>query len=434
MNFFKLKQLKPSDIILGIKGISKSAKQQFSRMKGTNILTFIYYGLLFDITANLWRPFAALFLERLGGAEFEISLLSALPGAVAAIVLLPGAIIFKRFANKKRATAAFILASRFLLLLIAFIPMLPPEIRPLLFVILVALMNCPDSLSQTSLQSFLGSVFDGNKRGEAIALRTKFGQAIIPIISLLTGIIITYAPQTDAQRMIFYQVFFVCAFIVGLFEVRMFSKLKVPITNEAIKVTSFSLSFAAKVIKDKRFRTFLIPAIIFMFTWQAGWPLTAIHQVKTLNATELWFAIFVLASGTSAFLSAGFWQKILRKKGNNAMLIISCIFLTFNMILTPLASTVQLFVLVSIFSGFSAVGINTALLNGVLGATPDEDRMLYIAFYNTAANITLFIAPFFAHALLTFLGNSNALFAVGGLRAITTFILWICFRKMTKEE
>jgi hypothetical protein len=86
-------------------------------------------------------------------------LLSALPGAVAALVLLPGAAIFRKFTNKKRATAAFILISRAVLLLIALVPTLPPEIRPLLFVIFVAIMNCPDALSQTSLQSFLGTVF-----------------------------------------------------------------------------------------------------------------------------------------------------------------------------------------------------------------------------------------------------------------------------------
>ena len=113
--------------------------QELRQYKGTNVWIFIMYGLLFDMTNNLWRPFAVVFLERLGGTEFHIALLSALPGLVAAIALLPGAILFRRFTNQKRATASFILISRAVLLGIAFVPALPPAIRPLLFVVLVAI-------------------------------------------------------------------------------------------------------------------------------------------------------------------------------------------------------------------------------------------------------------------------------------------------------
>jgi len=88
-----------------MKKFFRAAHRNFSRMRGTNVWTFIMYGLLFDMVNNLWRPFSVRFLERLGGTEFEISLLSALPGLVGAIVLLPGAILFRRFTNKKRATA-----------------------------------------------------------------------------------------------------------------------------------------------------------------------------------------------------------------------------------------------------------------------------------------------------------------------------------------
>ena len=119
----------------GLKSFAADVRQ----MRGTNVWYFIMYGLLFDMVNNLWRPFAVPFLERLGGGEFEIALLSALPGAVAAIVLLPGAIIFRKFTNKKRATAAFILVSRAALMAIAFVPALPPQIRPMLFVIFYSL-------------------------------------------------------------------------------------------------------------------------------------------------------------------------------------------------------------------------------------------------------------------------------------------------------
>jgi MFS family permease len=380
------------------------------------------------------------FLNRLGGTELHITLLNSLPGAVAAIVLLPGALLFRRFANQKKATAIFILVSRGLLLVMVLIPALPPYIRPMLFVVMLGLINCPDALSQTSLQSFLGTVFSGSERGQAIALRTKFGQAVVPVVSIVTGLVITFVPRSEAQRMLLYQIFFVLAFMIGVLEVRMFNRFKTDVGPAAAEPTA-SASQGATVTnpagirflftairRDKRFRTFFFPAIFFVFTWQAGWTLFAFHQVRVLQANELWFAVFALASGVSAFISGGFWQKWLRRYGNSVIFIISGLLLAANTAMAPFIPNVQMMAVLSLFTGFSAIGINTALLNGVLEATPDENRMMYLAFYNTAVNVSLFVAPFFAHRLYSWWGNATALFVVSGLRVASTAVIWLVKR------
>jgi len=419
----------PARIRAGFNALGRDIAQ----MRGTNIWTFIMYGLMFDMVNNLWRPFSVRFLERLGGTEFEISLLSALPGLVAAIVLLPGAILFRKFTNKKRATAAFILISRAALLAIAFVPMLPAHLRPMLFVVFVAIMNCPDALSQTSLQSFLGTVFHGNTRGQAIALRTKFGQAIIPVVTITAGLAITFIPNTDEQRMFLYQIFFILAFLLGIVEVFIFNRLKVPDYASEAEIAdkdekSHNWEDIKNIFKDKRFRAFFIPAICFAFTWQAGWPLVSIFQVMTLQASELWFAVFALTSGLAAFFAGAFWQRLLRKHGNNTTFVVSAALLAGNMFTFPLIANVYVMAFVMMFFGFSAVGINTALLNGALEATPDENRMMYLAFYNTMMNISLFVAPFFAVLLLTWFGNMNALLIIGGLRIVAVLFVWLNYK------
>lgn len=426
MKNFRFPKVNPTKTPTLIKAGFKSLRQDISRMRGTNIWIFIMYGLLFDLVNNLWRPFSVVFLERLGGSEFEIALLSALPGLVAAIVLLPGAIIFRRFTNQKRATAAFILISRAMLLLIAFVPMLPPSVRPMLFVILVAIMNCPDSLSQTSLQNFLGTVFSGQTRGQAIAIRTKVGQALIPVVTISAGLAITLIPNTDEQRMFLYQIFFAGAFLLGVIEVLIFNRLKVPETIPATtqEKTQSSRGAIRAIFKDKRFMAFFIPTICFAFTWQAGWPLLNVFLVIDLQATEMWFAIFALIAGIAALLSGSFWQKLLRKRGNSTAFVLAAALIAANLFMFPLAPNLHVVAALHIISGFSVLGINTVLLNGVLEATPDENRMTYLAFFNTAMSLSLFVAPFFAHFLLTMFGVIAAMFIVGGLRAAATLLIW----------
>ena len=413
-------------IVGGFTGFFNDIRQ----MRGTNVWIFIVYGLLFDTLNNLWRPFSVKFLERLGGSEFEVALLSALPGLVGAAVLLPGAIIFRRFINPKKATATFILISRAMLLGIAFVPFLPPVVQPMLFVVLIALMNCPDALSQTSLQNFMGMLFSGQMRGQAIALRTKFGQAAAPVVTILSGLIITFIPRTDEQRIILYQIFFTGAFLLGIVEVIVFNRFKVPEymlqqKKEPEEKRSFSL---LSVIKDKRFRRFLVPTIIFAFTWQAAWPLFAILQVIHLGATEMWLAVYALIHGVFAFLSGSFWQKLLRKYGNNTIFVISGIMLTVNTFVFAIMPNVQLLMLAQVSSGLSILGIQTALLNGALEASPDENRMTYLAFFNTIMNISLFVAPFAAHFLFRRLGVVHALFAVGIMRLVATLIFWLSYK------
>ena len=406
--------------------------QEMRQIRGTNVWTFIMYGLLFDMVNNLWRPFAVVFLERLGGTEFEIAMLSSLPGLVAAIVLLPGALLFRRFTNPKRATAAFILLSRAMLLCIALIPTLPPGIRPLLFVILVAIMNCPDSLSQTSLQNFLGTVFSGQMRGQAIAMRTKFGQAMIPVVTISAGLAITFIPNTDEQRMFLYQIFFIGAFLLGIVEVIIFNRLQVPDylqNHEGNTNTKPNGTTVIKgIVRNKKFVKFVIPTICFVFTWQAGWPLNSIYQVMTLQATEMWFAIFALISGIAALIGGTLWQRMLHKHGNGRVFIASAIFITINMFIFPFVPNVHVMAVFSAFTGFSSIGMTMALLNGVLDAAPDENRMTYLAFFNTLMNLSLFAAPFFAHFMLTLFGLANAMFIVGFMRIGGTLLIWISYR------
>ena len=431
MKNFRLPRIDIREAPAFIRGGFKSFGRDFSRMRGTNVFTFIMYGLLFDMVNSLWRPFAAKFLERLGGTYFQFSLLSSLPGLVGAFVLLPGAILFRKFTNKKRATATFILVSRFMLLTLAAIPMLPPELRPLLFVVFVAIMNCPDALSQTSLQSLLGSVFNGSERGQAIALRTKFGQAIIPVVTISSGLAITFIPNTAEQRLMLYQMFFAGAFLLGILEVFVFNKLRAeeaenaaPAINQNVRPIKFLLQIA----KDKQFRRFYIPALCFAFTWQAGWPLFSLFQVRVLGSTEIWFAVFALMSALGTLLSGGFWQSTLRKHGNNTTFVVAAGVLALNAIVIPFVPNVQIMAIMSLIGGFAAIGINTSMLNGVLEATPDENRMLYLAYYNTAINISLFVAPIFAAFLLMATNITVALVTVGFMRIAGMGFIWLGHR------
>ena len=390
-----------------------------------NIIIFIIYGILYETVINIYKPFAVKFLQRVGGNDFHIALYNSLPGLVAMLVLLPGVLLLSKLKTKRNATSMFFLASRFFFLLIAAIPFLPPELQPLAFVVLVALMNFPEALAQTSLQGFLGSVFDSRLRASAISLRNKFGSVVLMIIPLVTGMIITFVPKTDTQAILWYQIFFVIAFLIGLVEIFVFRKFK---EREAFEPVSTNFKSVSIVLKDKKFTKFLSTAIAYQFAWQAGWPLCAIYHIRVLDASEIWFALFSTSGAFVAICTAGFWVKFIRKHGNNTAILLAIFTSALTTLLFPFTTSLWIMFFITAFSGFATFGSNTTLLNGLLQNTKDENRLIYIGTYNTFVNMSLFLSPLAASLLLTTYGIQHSLLIIFAFRSCAGIFMYLAYR------
>ena len=418
-------------------GITKRLKAEFNYINrlNPNISVFIAYGLLYDVFLHMYRPFAVKFLERLGGTAFHIALLSSLPGLGAALVLLPGAIIIGKQKSKQKLTSAFFLVSRLFILIIAFVPVFPVEYQPILFILFISLMNLPEAVAQTSVQSFLGVIFDGRVRASAITMRNKFGNIAVPVITLLTGLIIGILPNSDAERIIYYQGFYVAAFAVSLFEIGVFRRLKeLPQKLPAIAPKKIGLKTVFQISTDFRFRNFMFTTLVFQFFWQAGWPLTAIYQIKTLGANELWLAAFAVGAGIASFLSAGLWNKVIIKRGNGFTLVLAAFLMTLNMFFFASAPNLPVMLIVAIYSGAAVVGMNISLLNGMLEAAPSNNRIIAIAIYNTFVNISLFLSPLLANMLLELAGIVNAIMLIGLGRALAGALLLSVYLTGKRQE
>lgn len=432
---------------LSIKKLKKTFTQDIIYLNrlSPNIIIFIIYGLLYDVVINVYKPFAVKFLTRLGGGATYITLYNSLPGIVAALALLPGALFMRRYKNLKFVTTVILYITRSFLLLIALTPFFTKTWQPLIFICLISLMNFPEALSQSAIQSSLAVFFkSGNIRAQAISLRNKFGNFSIPIITLITGLIISFIPRSDSQIIIFYQLFFVLAFFIGLVEIRTFKKFKSEPeldTNTNARVPDNSnkkntgnnmlsqISIVKSVFKNKSFRNYLIFTLIYYVTWQSGWALSSIYQIENLGANEMWLALFAVGSGISSFFSAGFWSKQIAKRGNQKTMVLAGYALALNMIIIGLTPNLPLMVLSCCYSGFASIGLNITLLNGLLQSTPDEDRMVYIGVYNTFVNISLGVSPLLSLILVNKAGLVFTIFTIGCSRIISSTLLLIAAKK-----
>ncbi|HYF75398.1 MAG TPA: MFS transporter [Candidatus Nitrosocosmicus sp.] len=368
------------------------------KLLANNIKYYVLNGVLYTIVTNLYKPFAQKFIFRLEGSEFHVSLFNALPGMVAVFAIIPGIIFMSRAMSKKKVTGIFFFLSRLFVLSFAIVPFLPDQYKPMAFVLLAGFMNFPESVSTTALQNFAAEAFSEKDRAFAIASKNKYS-ALISFISLLVlGQIIERLGTTDSRAIIIYQLFFVAAFLLGIYEIAALMKIK---ENNAVKAERIDLRGSlTEIFRNKGFMKFMTCSLLFHFGWQMGWPLFSIYQIKYLGATEAWITISNVSSGIAMFMSYGFWERLITKKGNCYAIALA----TTGMAATPImyAWSPNLYVLTvaGIIMGFFTSGTTTTILSSLLEAAPEKNRLMYVAVHATLTNITLSVAPLLGDFML----------------------------------
>ncbi|MGB7606303.1 MAG: MFS transporter [Lutisporaceae bacterium] len=373
---------------------AKAYKDVYSQ----NMYFYIVNGILFTLVTNLYKPFAQKFLYRLGGGETHVSLYNSLPGLIALFAIIPGILYMCKAVSKKKVLSNIFLLSRFIILLYAFVPFLPLALQPITFVIITALMSFPESVSTTALQSFTADVFDENKRAKAITSKNKYTTFASFISLILLAQILKLFGTTNEKAVIAYQIFFVLAFVVGLFEIFTLNKLKETSINEESCI-NFKQSIK-EVFSNKAYLGFLACSLLFHFGWQMGWSLFSIYQIDNLKADETWITILSVTSGVVMFLSFNFWSRLITKKGNS----LAATFATMGMAATPIlyvmSRNLYVLTLSGLIMGFFTAGTFTVLLNFLLEVSPQKNRIMYVAVHATLTNVTLFIGPLVSDVVL----------------------------------
>jgi MFS family permease len=396
-------------------------------------------GMLQALSLNLVMPFASLYTKRLNGTDNDIALLNSYPAIFSIISVFLGTFLFRKFSNKKKVIGLSFAFGRAFFLIFVFIPFLPPYIRPSLFVLLYGAMSFPNSLANMGWQSYIADLFPENWRGRALSKRNSLSTISALAITLITGNLLYYIPKTDTQRISLYQVFFILAFIIAIFEVLAFAKHKLDKNNKQVEtITEFKnepvfvklKNITKLVTENKQFLNYCICAVIFHFAWQMGWPLFFTYEYDILHSNESWSSIITTVSFIAQAFTFPLWQKLSEKKGNSFAISLS----VFLMAVTPFFYLISTHIIhIAIFNlltGSAVAGTTLLLLSNLYETAPNENRTLYIAVYTVLTNITLMFAPLLGVKLKGMTNIYTALFLIGVLRLLASVVFYIRHKSM----
>lgn len=384
------------------------------KLLANNIKYYVLNGALYSIVTNLYKPFAQKFLYRLNGSDFHVSLYNALPGMVAVFAVIPGLIMMSRSNSKKNMTGIFFFISRLFILSFALVPWFPPAMRPIAFVFLTGFMNFPESISTTALQGFTADAFAERDRAFAISIKNKYS-ALISFVSLLvSGQIMEKFGVTDARAIEIYQLFFAAAFVLGIYEIITFLKMK-ELNDTAREEINISRSMV-EVFTNREFTSFLACSLLFHFGWQMGWPLFSIYQIKYLGADEAWLTISNVTSGMAMFVSYGYWERLIGRKGNRFAIAWATAGMAATPIMYAFSPNLYILTVAGVIMGFFTSGTTTGVLSSLLESAPEKNRLIYVGVHATMTNITLSIAPLLGDFWLSRSNIYIALYLVAAVR------------------
>lgn len=406
-----------------------------------NALFIILEGIAAATVLNLYNPFLQMLAKRLGGGDIHVALVNSLPPLVAIFVLIPCSIALERFRNKKTAAVGLLLINSVFFLAIAFVPFLPDEIKVIIYLIFVGLMNWPASLYTTAWQSFFSDNFRGSIAGRVYSVRSSLSTFFGLLTVLVTGYLLSSLPGSDLERIRVYQVFYAACFAVTLFQAFSFWKIR-PLQPKRKEAENgkrpFSKADFKAMLENRPYILYCLLAFAFHVTWQMGWPLFFIYNVDYARLNEFQLGLINVAAGIVSFASYPLWNRFIEKKGAAFALIFATLGLATNPVFY-IGGILSLHALLAInaYVGLFSAGFTLTLFLGLLKTLPADRKIIYISVFNTFISVSGFASPLAGVWLYGKVGIHTAFVIIVALRAAASALYavkWLKEKKKARES
>ena len=400
-------------------------------MRTYNEKVSIYHGMVSTIAVNLASNFFPIFaISVLGASNYQVGLINSLPPLIALIMTIPAAIMLNRLEKQKKTVAMSVLWARILFLPLVGVLFINSSYQAWTFLIIVALMNVPGTISNIGWQTLISGMIKDERRGTFFSDRNR----LLTVVGMITTLIIGILMKNQTDNSVAYQLLFVLAFLFGLLEVFFLMRHKETVQPKTTNKQEKNSSMDWSIFKDNGYKWFLLTALCFNFSWQMAWGLFNIYHVKYAHATILWISIFSVANQLAQIFTFPLWKKWAEQKSNTLMLVWVAVGMAAAPFMTVLSTNLVYLSFVQMTSGFFVSGTTLLLFNLLLEKSPQEKRTYCITTYNVLLSFVAFIAPQIGIWLLEITGIQKSMDIISVLRFISACIFFLMYVKFMKKN
>jgi len=391
-----------------------------------NLYWFFFDGLFATAGDNIYYTYLVIYVLALGATSQQIGWMSSVTSLVAALVLLPGALLVEKIGHRKEIVViSGGLLTRLMFPILTILPFVAKGQGLIWAAILCSILH--DAGANMAFPAWIamtGEMVPVEGRGRYFGSRNVIYGIIGMVVIYFAGELITGMRSPGG-----YQVAFLAAFLIGSAATYSFWRLRDPHTPQASKVEA-SISLAGAFRDFKSHPGFIVLCLVMAlwnFSLNIAGPFFNVRMVNDLKFTASMIGVLTIISTVSNLLVQRKMGELADRIGPRRVQMFCMLFIPFLTISWVIVAHFWQVVVINVFSGVLWGVFGLVSFNLLLVLTPDAQRARYSAIYQIVMLVALAIGAAFGSWVISRWGYPGVFTcsAVGRMLAAILFAIFV---------
>ncbi len=375
--------------------------------------------------SNVAAPFLPVFLTRLGASNFQVGLLSSMPG-ITGLVL---AILVGRFLQTRSNVVPWYSLSRLLVIscyaltgLLTFA--LSKEYAVIATLAIWAFATLPQTTLAVAFSVVMNAVAGPQGRYDLLSRRWA--------IYGLTAVVVTFFVTRLIDLVEFprnYELMFLGLSIGGLISFYFSRRIQLPLQTPPALAPSRSAwdsarNYLSLIRSVPAFTSFASKRFVYLSALALSQPILPLYFVREVKATDSEIGIITMAMTLVMLFGYFIWPRASRKYGGRFVLLATSLGMVFYPALTAATHQVALIILYAAVAGLFQSGLDLVFFDELMKTVPSEYSATFVSLAQSMQYLSAIVAPLIGTWLADSIGLGGALWVSAGLRFVG-FLLFL---------
>ena len=374
--------------------------------------------------SNVASPFLPVFLTRLGATNFQVGLLSSMPGMTGLLL----AIVVGRFLQTRRNIVPWYSLSRLMVILCyaltGILTLLVSRKHAIVSTLVIwAFATLPQTALAVAFSVVMNAVAGPEGRYELLSRRWAiFG---------LTGVIGTFIVTRLIDLLTFplnYAIMFLVLSLGGFLSFYFSNQIIVP--NQTPPLASHRSmrenvrNYLALLQANPAFVSFASKRFVYFTAIVLSLPIMPLYLVREVDATDSQIGTINMIMTLVMLVGYFLWPRLSRRRGGRFVLLATTLGMIFYPAMSALTPRIDLIILYAGVAGLFQAGLDLVFFDELMKTVPAEYSATFVALAQSMQYLSMILAPLIGTWVADYIGLGGALWLSAGLRLIG-FLLFL---------
>jgi MFS family permease len=375
--------------------------------------------------SNVASPFLPVFLTRLGASNFQVGLLSSMPGVTGLLL----AILVGRFLQtRKNIVPWYSLARLMVISCYAITGLVTLLVSQELAIVATLAIWAFATIPQTALAVAFSVVMNGvaGPTGRYALLSRRW------MIFGITGVIGTFLVTRLIDRIVFpenYGLMFLVLSAGGLISYYFSSQIQLAdqLPSSVIKRGSSGRGIrnAFELLKSNpAFLSFSLKRFVYFSAVTLSAPIMPLFLVREVRATDGQIGTVNMAMNLVMLAGYLLWPRVSLKRGGRFVLLATTLGMAFYPALSAATPRIEWIILYAGLAGFFQGGLDLVFFDELMKTVPMDYSATFVSISQSMQYLSMVFAPLLGTWLAGYIGLGGALWLTAGLR-LSGFLLFL---------